>query len=168
LSGRDYACPAGAKGRGLTRRQNVPRLGVRGLDDLRCFVSSALLLHRFRELATRTVEDVNLGHVFEIEPAYQIHCPAAVRTRKGSCDCGHGQLARRGGDKSMNGTVPAKSSLLPPTRGRTNQRYPHIDIRRLHTTIRFGCGGQENAQNIPARSDPHHIAQEERVLLGIE
>jgi hypothetical protein len=68
----------------------------------------------------------------------------------------------------MNGTVLTKSSLLPPTHARTNKRYSHIDIRRLHKTIRFGRGDQENAQNIPARSDPHHIAQEERVLLGIE
>jgi hypothetical protein len=75
-------------GQGYARgRCGAPRLGVRSLDHLRCFLSSALLLHRFRELATRAVEDVNLGHVFEIELVYQIHCAATVRARSGRCDC---------------------------------------------------------------------------------
>jgi hypothetical protein len=46
------------------------RLGVRGLDNPGCFLCSAFLLHRFRVLATGAVEDINLGHVFEIELVY--------------------------------------------------------------------------------------------------
>jgi hypothetical protein len=65
----------------------------------------------------------------------------------------------------MNGTVLTNSSLLPPTHARTNKRYSHIDIRRLHKTIRFGRGDQENAQNIRARSDPHHIAHTDWLIL---
>lgn len=42
-------------------------LDVRGFDDLTCLLSSALLLHGFGQLARRAVEDVDLGHVFEIE-----------------------------------------------------------------------------------------------------
>jgi len=52
------------------------------LDNLpRCLLSSALLLHRLRVLATRAVEDVNLRHVFEIGVASQTHRPIAVRAR---------------------------------------------------------------------------------------
>jgi hypothetical protein len=64
-----------------TSRRGVPRLGIRGLDDLRCFLSRALLLHRLCQLATRAVEDVDLGHVFEVELMYQTHRAVAVRAR---------------------------------------------------------------------------------------
>jgi len=72
-------------------------LGVRGLDDRRCFLSSALLLHRLCVLATRAVEDVNLGHVFEVELMYQTHRAVAVRAFQSGCGCGHGKwLAAQG------------------------------------------------------------------------
>jgi len=66
----------------LTRgRHGASRVAVRGFDDPRFLLSSALLLHGFRELARRAVEDVNLGHVSQIELMDQTHRPAAVRTR---------------------------------------------------------------------------------------
>jgi hypothetical protein len=57
----------------------------------------------------------------------------------------------------------ARCSLLsnwhPPARARSSRRYLRTHIRRLRTTRRFGCDGPENAQTIPARSDPHRTAR---------
>jgi hypothetical protein len=60
------------------------------------------LLHRFCQLATRAVEDVNLGHVFEIDLMYQTHRAVAVRARWRRNECGHGQVALGGRDESVN------------------------------------------------------------------
>jgi hypothetical protein len=81
-----------------------PKVGIRGrdrayglvaLDDPKCFLSSALLLHRLRVLATRAVEDVNLGHVFKIEAAYQTHHTVAVTARWRVSEGGHGQVGNQ-------------------------------------------------------------------------
>jgi hypothetical protein len=63
-------------------------LGVRGFDDLRCLLSSALLPHGFGQLARRAVEDVN--HYFEVELMDQAHRAVAMRAGRGGFGWGHG------------------------------------------------------------------------------
>jgi hypothetical protein len=127
------------------------------------FLSSALLLHRLRVLARRAVKDVDLGHVFEIEAAYETHCTAAVRALWRGIASGHGQAAV--GMVGQGIAMVLSFSRHPPARAQCSRPCLQTHIRRLGTTRRFGCGDQENAQTILARSDPHHTAHTHALLL---
>jgi hypothetical protein len=89
------------------------------------------LLHRFCQLATLAVENVNLGHVFEIDLIYQTHPALAVRARWRRSEFGHGQVALGGMDESVNwGRRSLTPSRLRPTRAQRSTPCLQIHIRR--------------------------------------
>ncbi len=82
--------------------------------------------------------------------------------------CGQGRVVVGGvTSKCSRGAVNRALlvNLLRPTRVQRSRPYLQTRIRRLHTTIRFGCGRRENAQTIPARLDSRHTAHTGSLIL---